>query len=293
MWDVDANPIRELATFSGATGFLRAALSGDGHRAAAATETAIIVWDVLNASEVFRVKQSNRLLADLALAPDGSQLAVAGSDGPITLWNIPSGLRAHILRPNSSAFTRLVYAPRGQRLVAETGNQITLWDSAAGRQIFLKEMKPRSTPRIAVFNPDGRRVAAIDEKRVARLWNAENGEDQRSFETIGVGDGSIAFSPDGKKLAASLAGELAVALWDTETGRRTRAFSLARSPVINDFPDGDLAPHRLQPGRFVACSLPGTGRQRRDQFSVGVDLGREDRGRSGNSSSRSPSAFCG
>ena len=256
LWGLEANPIRELATFSGATGFLRVALSADGHRVAAATENAIIAWDVDKTSEVLRIKQSNRLLADLALAPDGSQLAVAASDGPITLLKIPGGEKATFLRHEASTFTRMAFAPRGQRLFAESESQIALWDSAGGRQVLLKQTKRRFKYGMAVFSPDGRHLAATDEKSVVRLWNAENGEDLWRFDAIGEGAGAIAFSPDGKELAASVpGGEWAVVLWDTETGRKTRTFSLTQSPADKNSSPASLHDIAFSPdgSRLAAC----------------------------------------
>ena len=230
LWDLDKHPIRELTTFSSASRFLRVVLSADGHRVAAATETAIHVWDVDKAKEILRMSQPARSLAHLSLAPDGAQLAFADSNGPVTLWNIPSGEKIHTLGQKLMPFARLVFAPRGRRLVAEAGNQIALWDTVDGHQILLKETKHRSGGGIAVFSADGQRLAATDEKGVVRLWDTETGKDLATFGTLGDGTGSLAFSPDGKQLAGSVAGEWTVILWDTETGQKNQTFTMATSP---------------------------------------------------------------
>src|SRR6187399_1621184 len=59
-----------------------------------------------------------------------------------------------------------------------------------------------------LFTPDGKKIISISEDKTIRLWNAENGEMDKKFESQ-IGDGpegmlyASALSPNGKLLAVA------------------------------------------------------------------------------------------
>jgi serine/threonine protein kinase len=69
----------------------------------------------------------------------------------------------------------------------------------------------------AVFNPDGSRVVARDDKSRARVWDTRTGQPLSAFMRHRGGPSLAAFSEDGSLLATS-DGET-VRLWDGETGQ--------------------------------------------------------------------------
>src|SRR4030095_12368840 len=96
---------------------------------------------------------------------------------------------------------------------------------------------------IMAFSPDGRQLATGTDGAV-KVWDWKNrqvlhtfpGHEKRDRNAI-----SVAFSRDGRRLAAAGTGE-AVTLWDAETGGPLRTFPAPPHPVsaLAFSPDGGL-----------------------------------------------------
>jgi WD40 repeat protein len=149
------------------------------------------------------------------------------------------------------------FSPDGAALAAAASpfpnerGRIHLWETDSGRELFTLPGVNAAVDGLA-FAPDGKTLAALCRSEApggglafeVLLWEAAADKEPRSFTQFTVvargGRRSLAFSPDGRLLAASYgAGSLTV--WDLSTGkerwRAERADAHATAPVVFA-PDG-------------------------------------------------------
>ena len=169
----------------------------------------------------------------------------------IAVWDGVSGQRKHLL-----AFSGLprAFSPDGKQLVCFAGGQaggpaeLRLWDMESGKEsasIPLADVKARSCGQI-LFSPDGRTIALVLNGRQVSLRESSTGKLLHSLDSA-TAVGHLAFSPDGKMLAAGCgdpneifgsAGD--VKLWKVGDGKLVRHFKGQRGTVseVRFSPDG-------------------------------------------------------
>jgi WD40 repeat protein len=193
----------------------------------------------------------SRLLS-VAFSPDGKRLAFGGRGNAVRLIDLdgqPARQQTWKQGGPEANVESLAFSPDGKLLACAKGNgSIVLWDVAAGA-----ERQPLATPdgRVAriAFSPDGTLLAAAGEHReavvahvgaVVRLWKVATGQLLFTWRTLGTRMAwEVAFSPDGKTLAAGLeSGD--VHLFDVASGGQVGTLSGHGGPVrwLGFHPDG-------------------------------------------------------
>lgn len=158
------------------------------------------------------------------VAFDGHGGLLTATGARVTLWDYARRKPAGGL-PNprvAGGVTGAAISPDGRRLAAvfttESGSSIVLWDIAT-RMIVETAAVERATAGAVAFSPDGRWVATVGTGEVV-LWDVERQDTTRRLGLPharwffnGPGPTSLAFSPDGHRLAA---GGWGVAVWDMQ-----------------------------------------------------------------------------
>jgi RNA polymerase sigma factor (sigma-70 family) len=127
----------------------------------------------------------------------------------------PAAPRAESQTPPQEALALL---GQGQKLPTQPALMANT-ASAQPKGVPLKGHK--GAVRAAVFAPDGKAIATAGADGTVRLWDLATGRQTHKLEEPGEVVG-VAYSPDGKTLAAGSAGKKgAVTLWDTATGKLT------------------------------------------------------------------------
>jgi WD40 repeat protein len=157
----------------------------------------------------------------IAFSPDGERIASAGGDGALRIWNSKSGNVTQILKNVHNGFAcSVAFHPDGKHLVSVGADKkLKVWDLTSGLPVFARpcdSVHVYGTAYGAAFSPDGGQVAAGIDGAV-NVWDWRN---DRLLHSLPVPDKrrfSVAFSPDGRRLASGNWWGT-VQLWDPVAG---------------------------------------------------------------------------
>jgi len=229
-------------------GKLLAAVGHEGEKAGL-----IRLWDVAGSRVSWRLQGQAALRAPFAFSPDGKMFATVNATNELCLWDTTTGRTLRRLSGQIEALEALVFSPDGSRLVS--GNDkgtMRLWDLTTGRQVAGYAVVSRAV----LFSPDGQTLAIADAGQHIRLYEAKTGKELHTLEasfltgaslkpsflvaTQGAG-WPIAFSPDGRTLAALTTGS-SVRRWSVATGEEVPlpGENVATSQAVALSPNGKL-----------------------------------------------------
>ena len=209
--------------------------------------------------------------AAIALSPDGSRLATAGSIGiaegvtdfgfggrvrnveagseagatKAFAWDTATGRRLLSLAGATSPIHDVTYSPDGSRIVtgAHDGTA-TVWDARTGKRLFVLPNPRTGGGCLGVgFSPDGKKLATADGLARVRIWELGTPRLLRTIDATQPVCG-VAWSPDGTLVGAGQYGaydfsSFATRVWDVRTGRLVfRTSGLEAGSVLRFSRDG-------------------------------------------------------
>jgi WD40 repeat protein len=208
----------------GKSAVARAAMSGDGKRAAAVKSSArgyaLAVWDLDARQELGQVKvKDGTTETALALQHDGARVYTGTRSGAIEGWELGATAPSVRLEGATEVPHAIAVDARGARLVsmAKSGT-LRCWDLASGKPAWTVE-KTYIPDRWLAFSRDGARVFASYGATVT-IFDAKSGAPSGTFSLPSPNDQAFAGcdSLDGKLLAVGTYGG-SVLVWDLAAGR--------------------------------------------------------------------------
>jgi RNA polymerase sigma factor (sigma-70 family) len=208
---------------------------------------AIYLWEVATGKQTARWRAPTPSIYALAFAPDGKVLVSAGHGGSdVRWWDVASG--REIPRPQTGhrgPVKALAFSRDGRELFSLGDDGMFFrWDPAAGVDRSGCRL-PLSA--VAMFSPDGMRIVSSEWNPEARSATSVKFRDARTGREIRPlkvpWTNRIAFSPDGRSVALSEAGDgtVGVSVWDLDSGKRRHQFTEAGERLYFDItfsPDG-------------------------------------------------------
>jgi WD40 repeat protein len=115
---------------------------------------------------------------DAALSPVADVLALAGADGALRFWDLPTRTRATVLRTelhrrsgHDAAAVAIAFSPDSSLLAsAHVDGTVHLWDVAKAEEIRVRLRHEQSVQTLA-FSPDGSTLATGSLDANLRLWD--------------------------------------------------------------------------------------------------------------------------
>jgi WD40 repeat protein len=218
LWDVAAGKAR--AVLRAEKPMVQLAFTPDGKTMAAASDERIDFWEV--ATEKKRASFEGGSF--LAISPDGKIFTSEGPQFTVLLRDIQTGKNTVVFRGHTDLIRHGIFIRGGKELVtASRDGTVRLWDTASGKHRDLFPDEIRLIYGIAV-SADGKTIALAGGHKEVSLRDIETGKERFSF-SYDHRLYAVAFSPDGKVIAAATDG--AVLLLDAATGKQLKRLKVA------------------------------------------------------------------
>ncbi len=189
------------------------------------------VWERTTGKEVLALNTTPVHLHQIAFSPDSKRVAGLAVDDKATkdgqwqaivrTWDVATGRELFAIKEYSQAGGLVAFRPDGS-LITVFDKSVKAWDSLSGRE--LQSFESRESHRNAgelIISSDGHLLAGSvrGQERVS-VWELASGKDILSLNTQGKGSvNTLAFSPDGKRIAVSTADRV-IRIWNFREGSR-------------------------------------------------------------------------
>jgi WD40 repeat protein/DNA-binding CsgD family transcriptional regulator len=229
LWDVGLGKC--LQVFKGHRGWVWSVVfSSDAQFLISGSEDqSLKIWHVKRGECLRTLQGHTGWVRSIALSPDNHTLASGSEDQTVRLWDMTTGQALKTFQGFARGVRSVAFSPDG-RILASGGEDriVRIWDVATGEcltklskhsgRIWSVAIALQST-ELAGYSPLQKSLilASGSEDCTARLWDLNTGQCFRTIEGHKDGVLSVAFSPDGQRLATSSC-DRSVKIWQVSTG---------------------------------------------------------------------------
>ena len=152
-------------------------------------------------SEALTLKGHAGRVKSVAFSPDGQRLASGSDDNTCKIWDSATGKELFDLKGHAGWVYSVAFSPDGQRLASGSrGQTVKIWDIATGKELFsLKAMRWGLERGVQPGRPS---AGVGGEDKTVKIWDSATGKELLSLKGHADAVMSVAFSPDGQRLAS-------------------------------------------------------------------------------------------
>lgn len=231
------------------------AFSADGKLLAVGGRTfgVVHVWDTTSWKERNLERGHLQQVQALAVSPDGNTVLSAGNDDTLRRWDLSRPgtnqvihrFEAEYVYPGPHGALSLAYSQDGKMFaLLVRGNNVwrhhddttmRAWDATTLKNLWTVPLFLDSV----AFSPDGKTLAGGANQDSVRLWDAGSGSELHRFSGTGRCFG-VAFSGDGKLLAAASWDKNCVKVWNVESGAEAHSWQDTSMTTVAFRRDGQV-----------------------------------------------------
>ena len=204
-------------------------------------EHTLKLWDIETGQSLTTLRGHTDVVISVAYSQDGTLLASGSKDKTIKLWAVSTGENIATLQGHEKTVFSVAFSPDGTTLASGSEDtSIRLWEIPTGKALYT--LGGVNSPQVGVeVLPAVRPGEDVSKPQTDHAVDIEN-------ETIRAPVFSVAFSPDGMKLASASLDD--IRLWEVGTGQYfttltdglgSASFSVAFSPDGTKIASGSWA----------------------------------------------------
>ena len=200
--------------------------SPDGRSIATGSRSEIVrIWDSDTGAETAVLTGHRGGANAIAYSPDDTHIVVGSHDGAVRISDVDTDEQIAVLVGGDESLSSVAYSPDGRSIAVASSDRtvrVVAADTGAEQVVLEADDKLEDRPHIptqVAYSPDGRSIVSGSNDGMVRTWDAHTGELRAVWEGHQGAVHSVAFSPDGSRVASGSTADGTLRIRDAATGK--------------------------------------------------------------------------